>query len=56
MPTIDMPLADLRQYNGINPRPADFDEFWDKSLSELAAIDPKPEFVPHDYKSKIADL
>ena len=29
MPMIDMPLSKLKEYNGVNPRPADFDEFWD---------------------------
>ena len=56
MPTIDMPLAKLREYHGINPRPADFDAFWDKSLAELAAIDPAPVLTPHPYKSKTTDL
>ena len=55
MPLVDMPLAQLKTYQGKNPRPADFDEFWDKSLEEMRAIDPKPEFKKWDSPSKIAD-
>ena len=55
MPIIDMPLEKLRVYRGINPRPADFDEFWDRSLQELAAVDPAPTLKPYDFPSKIAD-
>ncbi len=55
MPMIDMPLEKLKVYKGTNPRPRDFDEFWDKSLEELYSIDPKPEFKPADFKSKIAE-
>lgn len=38
MPLVDMPLADLELYPGRNPRPADFDAFWDASLAESAAL------------------
>ena len=46
MPLIDLPLDQLRSYAGRNPRPADFDAYWDEALRELAATDPKPERVP----------
>ena len=55
MPLVDMPLEKLRVYEGRNPRPADFDEFWDASLAELDAIDPNPTFKPYDFPSNIAD-
>jgi cephalosporin-C deacetylase len=35
MPIVDMPLEKLKEYNGISPRPADFDEYWEKALKEL---------------------
>ena len=35
MPIVDMPLEELRVYKGCNPRPRDFDEFWDKSVAEM---------------------
>jgi cephalosporin-C deacetylase len=46
MPVLDKPLAELRSYRGINPRPADFDAFWTRALAELDATDPAPELVP----------
>lgn len=46
MPLIDKPLPELRTYQGINPRPADFDAYWSTALAELDATDPKPELVP----------
>lgn len=56
MPCIDMPLEKLQSYMGRNPRPADFDEFWDKSLAEMRAIDHKAEFKPFEFPSAIADF
>jgi len=35
MPLIDMPLHELKQYQGTNPKPADFDQYWEESLREL---------------------
>ena len=46
MPLIDKPLAELKVYQGLNPRPADFDAYWAEALRELDATDPKPELVP----------
>jgi len=46
MPLIDLPLAELHRYAGRNPRPADFDAYWDAALRELDATDPKPELRP----------
>ena len=45
MPLIDLPLDQLRNYPGINPRPADFDAYWTESLRELEAVDPRVELV-----------
>ena len=47
MPQIDLPLAELHRYAGRNPRPADFDPYWDAALRELDATDPQPELVPN---------
>lgn len=30
----DMPYEELPRYTGTNPRPDDFDEFWDRGLAE----------------------
>jgi cephalosporin-C deacetylase len=47
MPLIDLPLAELHTYRGRNPRPQDFDAYWQQALAELDATDPKPELVPN---------
>jgi cephalosporin-C deacetylase len=33
--TFDLPFDQLKLYQGINPRPDDFDIFWDKGLTEI---------------------
>jgi len=55
MPIVDMPLEELKKYQGRNPRPADFDEYWDKGLAEMRAIDPKVELVPSWFQVPYAD-
>ena len=44
MPLIDMPLEKLKTYMGSSPKPADFDEFWDRSLAEMRSIEPRPAY------------
>ncbi len=44
----DMPLEELKEYRGTNPRPADFDEYWDAALKEMRAVDPQIEIVPDE--------
>ncbi|MDR3318927.1 MAG: acetylxylan esterase [Clostridiales bacterium] len=46
MPALDMPLEKLKNYGGINPKPADFDAFWAEGLAETAKTDPKTTFAP----------
>jgi cephalosporin-C deacetylase len=48
MPILDKPLSELREYRGINPKPADFDAYWERALAELDAVDPAPELIPVD--------
>lgn len=43
MPLIDLPLRELEVYQGRNPRPADFDAYWEEALAELDATAPEPE-------------
>lgn len=47
MPLVDLPLEQLRNYAGRNPRPVDFDAYWEEALADLAATDPEPELVPN---------
>ncbi|WP_054957259.1 acetylxylan esterase [Paenibacillus dakarensis] len=49
MPAIDMPLRELLKYEGRNPRPDDFDEYWASALQELDAVDPEARFVKSEF-------
>ncbi|NIA12540.1 MAG: prolyl oligopeptidase family serine peptidase [Nitrospiraceae bacterium] len=55
MPLIDMPLAELEQYGGINPRPDDFDAYWERALAEMRGVDPKVELIPADFQAPFAE-
>jgi cephalosporin-C deacetylase len=55
VPLIDKPLDELREYQGRNPRPSDFDEFWDRALAEMHAVDPQVELVPHQLPASFAE-
>jgi len=54
MPLIDMPLDELRRYQGTNPKPADFDAYWESGLAEMRAVDPQLEIVPASNPAKFA--
>jgi cephalosporin-C deacetylase len=49
--TFDMPLEALKTYQGRNPRPADFDQYWDQALAELDRIDADIQLVPAERKA-----
>jgi cephalosporin-C deacetylase len=51
----DMPLEQLKNYQGRNPKPADFDSFWEKNIVEVKEIDPELEVVPSDFETPFAD-
>jgi cephalosporin-C deacetylase len=51
MPIVDKPLSELFSYQGLNPKPSDFDAYWDGSLAEMHALDPAVELVPNDTLS-----
>lgn len=50
MPLIDLPMEQLLEYAGRNPRPADFDEYWDRAVAEMRAVDPAIEFVKAPFQ------
>lgn len=54
MPLVDMPLEKLYSYKGINPRPDDFDQYWDESLEEMRALPQKIELIPAKFQSPVA--
>ena len=51
----DMPLAELYEYQGRNPRPDDFDDYWARGLAEMQAIDPQIELIPAEFQTPFAD-
>jgi len=55
VPLIDMPLDQLLHYEGRNPRPADFDAYWERAMSELNATDPEVELVPSKFQTPTAE-
>lgn len=55
MPVVDMPLAELERYGGLNPRPEDFDAYWERALAEMRAIDPAVELVPAKLQTSFAE-
>lgn len=55
MPIVDMPLDELKQYQGINPRPADFDAYWERALEEMRNTAPDTEFRPAAFQAPQAE-
>jgi cephalosporin-C deacetylase len=53
--SFDFSLEKLKTYNGINPRPADFDAYWNRALAEMNALDPKVELVPAEFQASNAE-
>lgn len=49
--TFDLPFEELINYRGRNPRPADFDRYWESALAELDATDPAPELRPAAFSA-----
>lgn len=55
VPLVDMPLSQLKQYEGRNPKPDDFDTYWSQALEEMRAVDPQVELVPADFEVPFAE-
>jgi cephalosporin-C deacetylase len=52
---IDMPVSELFEYKGRNPRPEDFDAYWDKALEELDSTQYGTELVPAKFTCPSVD-
>ena len=52
MPSIDMPLEQLRQYKPSLYREPDFDEFWNSTISEAVAQPFNAELIPYDLPAE----
>ena len=55
MPVFEMPLEELRTYQGINPRPEDLDEYWQRALAELGDTEDGVELIPAEFQSAVAE-
>jgi cephalosporin-C deacetylase len=55
MPLLDMPLTQLYQYEGRNPRPEDFDSYWNRALAEMRAVDTNIQLVKSEFTVPFAD-
>jgi cephalosporin-C deacetylase len=55
MPIFDLSVEKLRNYQGINPRPGDFDVYWEAALQEQRATDPDMELVPNSFQTPFAE-
>ena len=51
----DLPQEELSSYQGVNPRPHDFEDYWDTALAELASVDADVELVPADFQAPYAE-
>lgn len=51
----DMPLEQLWTYQGVNPRPKDFDAYWDSALAEMRGVDARVELVPAEFQTPFAE-
>lgn len=52
--SFDMPFDELLTYEGSSPRPADFDEYWTRALTDLAAQPADVEITPAEFQSPYA--
>lgn len=55
MPVFELPLEELWKYQGRNPKPADFDDYWKRALAELKGIDPDVKRIPAPFQSEVAE-
>lgn len=55
MPVFEMSLEELKQYRGVNPRPEDFEQYWERALEEMNSVDPQIELVPADFQVPFAE-
>jgi cephalosporin-C deacetylase len=49
--SFDLPFEQLTVYQGINPKPVNFDAYWENGLKEMNSLDPKIEMVPADFQA-----
>jgi cephalosporin-C deacetylase len=55
MAIFDLPLEELNDYEGRNPRPADFDVYWDTALEEMRTLPCSVELIPAAFQTSFAE-
>lgn len=50
MPILDMPLEQLKIYEGRNECPEDLDAFWDRGVAEMEGLGTSCELLPADFQ------
>ncbi|NGP45455.1 acetylxylan esterase [Bacillaceae bacterium SIJ1] len=50
MPMLDMPLEQLKGYDGRNPKPDDFADYWREALQELKAVKADIKMIPASFQ------
>ncbi|MFP4031793.1 MAG: alpha/beta fold hydrolase [Desulfococcaceae bacterium] len=53
--TFDLPLEALRIYTGTNPKPSDFNEFWDRGVAEMTALGTAFNWEADDFGTPYAE-
>lgn len=49
--TFDLSFDQLEKYSGINPKPDDFDAFWDLGMKEMRSTESKVELIPSEFQA-----
>ena len=55
MPVFEMPLEELKTYKGRNPKPEDFDRFWDESIEEMRSVKSDLSVEPSSFQTPFAE-
>ena len=55
MPIVDMPLKELYEFQGLNERPADMEEYWDRAIAGMEALGTDCELVPSRFQTDGAE-
>ena len=55
MPIVDMPVKQLFEYQGVNPRPGDHDAYWQRALGLMRAQGTGFELIEADFKAPAVD-
>ena len=53
--TFDMPFEQLKTYTGTNPRPDDFDRYWEDALEEMNAVNSELDLTLADFQVDFAE-